>query len=129
MSLKTNGQIEAAACEVLIRFHHDTMGRGPRSVKATLRTNVLFVHLEDVLTTAEKTVVSAGSGDPARSIELIREMRNHLVQQARGELLATLSRTIGTRAVGMMHDIDPTTASEVLVFHLADQPYTSRRRA
>lgn len=129
MSTKTTGQIEAAACDVVTRFHRDTIGRGPRSVTATLRTNMLFVHLEDVLTTAEKTVVSADSVDPARSIELIREMRNHLVQQARSELLAALSRTIGTRAVGMMHDIDPTTASEVLVFHLADQPHPPRRRA
>ncbi len=126
MPHRTAGQIEAAACDVVTRFHCDTLGRGPRSVTATLRANTLFVQLEDVLTTAEQALVAASGTNHARSIEMVREMRNYLVQQARSELLAALSGTLDQQANGMMHDIDPESGREVLVFRLADEPDSKR---
>jgi uncharacterized protein YbcI len=67
-------------------------------------------------------LVEANGPNHARGIEMIREMRNHLVRQARKELLAALSGTLGQQANGLMHDIDPEAGSEVLVFRLADEP-------
>ena len=129
MSTKSTSQLEAAACDVVTRFHRDIMGRGPRSVTATLQKNMLFIHLEGVLTKAETTLVSASGDHQPRNIEVVREMRHHLVHQARNDLLAALSGTIGMRADGMMHDIDPMTSSEVLVFHLAEEPQSARQPA
>ena len=129
LTSRTTGQIEAAACDVVTRFHHATLGRGPRTITATLRSNTLFVELNDVLTTSEQMLVKARGANHARGVEMIREMRNHLVRQARCELLAALSGTIGTRADRMLHDIDPASGSEVIVFHLADGLEPTRRRA
>jgi uncharacterized protein YbcI len=100
----------------------DMLGRGPRNVTASLQANTLVVQLEDVLTTAEEALVRTDRSNHARGIAMIREMRNNLVRQSRSRLLAELSDALGKQATGMMHDIDPESGSEVLVFRLADAP-------
>lgn len=128
MPHRTTGQVEASVCEVVARFHRDTLGRGPRSVTATLQATTLFVQLDGVLTTAEQALIGASGTNHTRSVEMIREMRNHLVQRARSELLAALSGVLGKRAsaTGVMHDIDPEAGSEVFVFPLAKQSNLKR---
>ena len=122
MNPRTTGQLEAAACDAVTRLYRDMLGRGPGKVTASLQRNSLFVQLEDVLTTAEEALVRKDRPNHAQGIEMIREMRTHLVRISRSRLLAALSDAIGKQATGVMHDIDPDAGSEVLVFRLADAP-------
>ena len=125
--MKTQGQIEAMACDVVNHFLRSMLGRGPGKISATLRGNVLFVQLEDVLTTAERTLVVGDKTAPERSIEMVRQHRDYLVQHSRNELLAALSESLGQQVGGIMHDIDPVTGSEVLVFQLSEGLESVRR--
>ncbi len=128
MPSRTTGQVEASACDAVTRFHRDTLGRGPKRVTASLQAKTLLVLLEGVLTTSEQTLLEATGVNHARSIEMVREMRNQLMRRSQRELLAALSGVLGMRAsaTGVMHDIDPEAGSEVLVFRLADEPCQKR---
>ena len=48
--VKTQGEIEAAICELISRFEQEYMGRGPRDIRAHLIGDLLVVRLQGVLT-------------------------------------------------------------------------------
>lgn len=125
---KTQGEAEAAVCELVSRFHRDTMGRGPKSISATLRCRSVVVQLEGVLTTVEETLTSS-SHSSRDGIDMVRQLRERLVQGARTSLLRGLTHTLGEPAVGMMHDVDPESDAAVFVFNLACEPKSIRLRA
>ena len=60
--MKSQGEIEAAVCDAVAQFQQEYMGRGPRSVHAHLVENMLFVHLEGVLSAAEQRLID-GNGN------------------------------------------------------------------
>lgn len=123
---RTAGELEAAVCDVVNRFHRDTIGRGPRTISATVRARTVIVHLEGVLSTIEDRLAASVSQD---GVALVRRMRDRLVRGARTSLLHGLGETLGRPAVSMMHDVDPEADVAVLVFNLADEPRSIRRRA
>ena len=114
--MQSAGQIEASACEIVNRFMQDNMGRGAGTVTATYARGLLLVHLSDMLTTSEKKL-SCGCGvDDHSASTLIRSMRDQLVRQGRDALIEALATAIGRTPSSVLHDIDPTTADEILVF-------------
>lgn len=130
MSLKSQGELEAAACQAVARFQQEFLGRGPRTIQAHLVANRLFVHLEGVLSTAELRLAaaSADQGDP-RGRELLRQFRSRLLAAGRARLESLVGDAVGAMPVGLHHDIDPS-GEEVLVVTLAAAPPCrgSRRR-
>jgi hypothetical protein len=53
-AMKTQGEIEAATTEGIIRFEQEYMGRGPKDIHSHLINKVLLIRLEGVLTAAEQ---------------------------------------------------------------------------
>lgn len=124
------GQIEAAACELLIGFQRRAIGRGPKWVTASFRSNALLVLLRGVLTPAEATLAGTSSPDHGRSESLVRQMRDRLVHQEQGLLLAAVAELVDHPAEGihMLHDLNPEANEEVFVFSLDVATPTSRPR-
>lgn len=110
----TCGQLEAAVCEVMTRFHREVVGRGPDQVSASLKCCTLVIHLKGVLTTAEKHLVDA-NGQASEGVEMVRAMRAQIVRHVRPLILEALAATIGHRATSLFHDFAPTSNEEVFV--------------
>ena len=56
-AMKTQGEIEAAICDVITRFEQEYMGRGPKKIHTHLVGDLLLVRLQGVLTEAEQQLV------------------------------------------------------------------------
>jgi len=79
--VKTQGEIEAAICEVISRTEHEFAGRGPRDIRAHLIGDLVVVRLKGVLTTAEQQLVKSVVSEKGRN--LLKQIRTHLIEAAR----------------------------------------------
>jgi uncharacterized protein YbcI len=122
--VKSQGEIEAAVCDVISRFQQEYMGRGPRDIHTHLIDNKLFVHLQGVPTAAEQRLIeSHGNGNGnGRGAELLKQLRSHLVLTGRPMLEALVHEVTGTQPVSVHHDISTATGEEVIVLTLAAVP-------
>ena len=76
------------------------------------------------MTRVEEQVLASPVKEDADAAEMVRQMRDLLVQQARGQLMAALTATLGRQPRAMLHDIDPASGCEVLVFILPRESAT-----
>ena len=118
--MRTQGEIEAAACAGVSRFEQEYMGRGPKDVHAHLLGDLLLVRLRGVLTAAEQQLVKALPAEKGR--DLLKQVRTQLIEAARPVLEAMVEEVTGVKAVSLHHDISTLTGEEVLVFTLAEPP-------
>jgi uncharacterized protein YbcI len=120
VTMKTQGEIEAAICEGLNRFEQEYMGRGPKEVHAHLFGDCLVIRLQGVLTAAERQLVKTLQHDKGR--DLLKQVRTHLIETARPVMEAMIEEITGVKVVSLHHDISTATAEEVVVFTLAGSP-------
>ncbi len=118
--MKTQGEIEAAICEVTSRFEQDYMGRGPKDIHAHLIGDLLVVRLKGVLTAAEQHLVESLPGEKGR--DLLKQVRTHLIETARPTMVALVQEVTGVGVLSLHHDISTATGEEVVVFTLASAP-------
>src|SRR5437667_828108 len=81
VTMKTQGEIEAAICEGVSRFEQDYMGRGPKEIQAHLLGDLLVIRLRGVLTAAEQQLAKSLPGEKGR--DLLKQVRTHLMETAR----------------------------------------------
>ena len=124
--MKSQGEIEAAVCDAVSRFQQEYMGRGPHRVHAHLVENRLFVHLQGVLTAAEQRLIDGQAN--GRGVELLRQLRNHLVLAGRPMLETLVRDAAGAAPISVHHDISPATGEEVIVLTLASPPACRERK-
>jgi uncharacterized protein YbcI len=129
--MRTQGELEAAICDVIGRFEQEYMGRGPKHIHGYLIDNIIFVRLQGVLTAAEQHLVK--SQPPEKGRDLLKEVRKHLLETARPLLEAMVKEVTGIKVTSMHHDISTVTGEEVVLFTLAETPQVreakSRSRA
>lgn len=125
---RSQGEIEAAVCDVISRFQQEYMGRGPRDIHTHLIDNKLFVHLQGVLTAAEQRLMESHSNGNGRGAELLKQLRSHLVLTGRPMLEKLVHDVTGTQPVSVHHDISTATGEEVIVFTLAAVPSVRDRK-
>src|SRR5260370_1011242 len=118
--MKSQGEIEAAICEMLNRFEQDYMGRGPKDIRAHLLGELLVVRLHGVLTAAEQHLAKTLSGDKGR--DLLKQVRSHLVETARPLLEKLVFEITGIQVVSLHHDVSTATGEEIIVFTMAESP-------
>ena len=118
--MKTQGEIEAAICELMRRFQLDYMGRGPRDIRAHLIGDLLVVRLVDVLTAAEQQLVK--SIPAAKGRDLLKQVRTHLIETARPVMEAMIQEVTGVKVLSLHHDISTVTGEAVVLFTLAKSP-------
>lgn len=119
---KSQGEIEAAVCDVISRFQQEYMGRGPRDIHTHLIENKLFVHLQGVLTAAEQRLIESHANGNGRGAELLKQLRSHLVLTGRPMLEKLVRDVTGAQPVSVHHDISTATGEEVIVFTLEAVP-------
>jgi len=118
--MKTQGEIEAAICEGISRFEQEYMGRGPKDVRAYLIGDLLLVRLRGVLTAAEQQLVK--SLPAANGRELLKQVRNQLIETARPVVEALVQEVTGVKVSSLHHDISTVSGEEIVVFTLAQSP-------
>src|SRR5262245_29549086 len=120
VTMKTQGEIEAAICEGISRFEQDYMGRGPKDVRAHLLGDLLVVRLRGVLTAAEQQLVKTLPAEKGR--DLLKQVRTHLIETARPIMEAMVQEVTGVKVLSVHHDISTVTGEEVVLFTLAGSP-------
>ncbi len=120
VTMKTQGEIEAAVCEGIRRFEQEYMGRGPKDIHAHLLGDLLVVRLQGVLTAAEQQLVKSLPAEKGR--HLLKEVRTHLIETARPMLESLIQEATGAKALSLHHVISTVTGEEVVLFTLAEPP-------
>ena len=120
ITMKTQGEIEAAVCEGISRFEQEYMGRGPKDIHAHLAGDLLVVRLQGVLTAAEQQLVKSLPADKGR--DLVKQVRTHLIETARPVMEAMIQEVTGVKVLSLHHDISTATGEEVVLFTLAESP-------
>jgi uncharacterized protein YbcI len=119
-AMKTQGEIEAAVCEVMSRFEQEFMGRGPKDIRTHLIGDLLVIRLESVLTAAEQHLVKTLA--PEKGRDLLKQVRTHLIETARPLLEAMIQKATGASVKSLHHDISTLTGEEVVLFTLTESP-------
>jgi uncharacterized protein YbcI len=120
VTMKTQGEIEAAICEGISRFEQDYMGRGPKDIRTHLIGDLLVVRLQGVLTAAEQQLVKTLPVDKGR--DLLKQVRIQLMETARPLLEAMVSEVASVKVLSLHHDISTITGEEIVVFTLEESP-------
>jgi uncharacterized protein YbcI len=118
--MKTQGEIEAAICEMIGRFEQEYMGRGPKDIHAHLIGDLLLVRLQSVLTAAEQQLIKSLPAEKGR--DLLKQVRTHLIETARPVMEAMVHEATGVKVLCVHHDISTVTGEEVVLFTLAESP-------
>ena len=129
MTMKTQGEIEAAISDGISRFELEFMGRGPKDIRAHLIGDLLVVRLQGVLTAAEQHLVTTLPSDKGR--DLLKQVRTQLIEASRPVLEKLVLEITGTPVRSLHHDISTVTGEEVVLFTLAEAPRfreTSRKQ-
>jgi uncharacterized protein YbcI len=141
--MKSQGEIEAAVCDGVSRFQQEFVGRGPRDIRAHLLGGLLVVHLQGVLTPAERQLIAPRGGggngngdgngngfdpDGGNGRALLKQVRAHMVASGRPRLEEMVEAATGVKLVSVHHDISTVTGEEVLVFSLAESPVCRPRK-
>jgi uncharacterized protein YbcI len=120
LSMKTQGEIEAAVCDGMTRFEQEYMGRGPKDIHTHLIGDRLMVRLQGVLTAAEQQLVKALPAEKGR--DLLKQVRTHLLETARPVMETMVEEATGVKVLSLHHDISTMTGEEVVIFTLAGLP-------
>jgi CheY-like chemotaxis protein len=98
----TQAKSEAAVCEGLIRLREDYLGWRAKEIHVRIIKDLLIVRLLGVLTVAERTLAQSLSPDKGR--DLVKEMRNHLLELARPMLESIIYEVTGLKVLSMHYD-------------------------
>jgi uncharacterized protein YbcI len=120
VSMKTQGEIEAAICEGMSRFEQEFMGRGPKDIHTHLIGNLVVIRLQGILTAAEQHLVKTLPAEKGR--DLLKQVRTQLIETARPALEALIYGITGVKPCSLHHDISTLTGEEVVLFTLAEAP-------
>src|SRR5258708_33078887 len=118
--MKTQGEIEAAISEGIIRFEQEYMGRGPKDIHSHLINNILVIRLEGVLTAAEQQLSKSLPSEKGR--DLLKQVRTQLIETARPVVESVVEKVTGIKVVSLLHDISTVTGEEIILFTLAEAP-------
>ncbi len=136
--MRSQGEIEAAVCDGIARFHQEFIGRGPRDIHSHLLGSLLVVRLQGALTAAERQLLAprvggedtdgeepqraANGNDSGNGRSLLKQVRSHMIASGRPRLETIVESAVGVKLVSVHHDISTVTGEEVIVFSLADTP-------
>ena len=106
----------SAISDGIVRLHAQFYGRGPTKARTFLRDEYALTLLEDVFTTAERTLIRSGRGNHVQSTRLAFQ------DLMREEFVGVVERVTGRTVRAFMSSIhvDPEIAMEVFLFEPPD---------
>jgi uncharacterized protein YbcI len=114
--MKCRGELEAELAATVARFQKDAFGRGPIETRAVLRDGLAVVHSRGVLTPVQTRLARSGMGAP--DVELVRQVRQRVVDRGTDELRAAVEGVLGVPVRAILTDIAPATDETAFVFTL-----------
>ena len=117
--MKTQGEIEAAICERIVRFEQEYRGRGPKDIRAYLLGDFVVVRLRGLLTPAEQQLAKFPS---EKGRDLLKQVRSQLIETAKPHIQAMVQEITGVKVVSLHHDISTVTGEAFVVLTLAEPP-------
>jgi len=147
--MKSQGEIEAAVCDGISKFHQEFIGRGPQDIRSHLLGTLLVVRLQGALSAAERQLLvpharpahaadapadpshngNGHAGDETNGRALLKQVRSHMVAIGRFRLECIVREAAGVSLVSVHHDISTVTGEEVIVFSLAAEPACRPKRS
>jgi uncharacterized protein YbcI len=105
------GGLNAAVSNAVVRVHSRHVGRGATRAHSFHRGAVIVTVLEEVMTTAERSLVAGGRAD------VVRRLRSELHATMQRDLVAAVERLAGRRVVACLsdHQVDSDVAAAVFV--------------
>lgn len=120
-AMTTQREKEREISQAIIRFEKEFMGRGPLDAKTYIIEDMVLVRLKNVLTQAELKLAQADA--TRRGRQLIKQMRQELIDQGRPLLNAIIKDILGTQVLSLHTDISSKTGERVIVFTLENNPH------
>ena len=111
-----SGSARSAIANAIVRLHAEHYGRGPTRARAHVGDDFILVVLEDLFTTAERTLVRAGRDGQ------VRAARAAFADSMRGAFQEAVEAAIGrrVRAYFSQVTVDPEVAVEVFLLEPAE---------
>jgi len=106
----TKGQLEAEISNALIAFEREHMGRGPVEAKTYIIEDIVLIRLKGVLTPAERHLAIDEEG-----IQLIKQVRTKLMENAHAMLKDIIQRITGVSPVSLYTDISTKTGERFII--------------
>jgi len=116
--MKTRGELESEISQAIVRFEKEQMGRGPLETRTYIIDDMVLIRLTNVLTPAERNLAA----ESERGRELIKEMRQRLIEKSRPLLDAFIKDITGVNVISLHTDISSRTGERVFVFTLEAEP-------
>ena len=120
MNEEQKSTAEKAISQAIIRFEKEFMGRGPLNARTYIIDDLVLVRLKNVLTPAELKLAQTDNNERGRN--LIKTMRQELIEQGRHLLDAAIHQILGIEVVSLHTDISAKTGERIIVFTLASHP-------
>lgn len=107
---RSKSEIEAAIRTAIIKFEQEFLGRGPDDVRAFIIRDIILIRLKGVLTPAERQLAKTADG-----VDMVKRLRQNLLNQGRERLCEQMSEITGARTMGLYTDIDAQIGERVIV--------------
>ena len=108
-SSMTKGQIESKLSEAISKFEVEQMGRGPEKIRTVIFQDLILIRLKGCLSISEKNLARNPGG-----IQLIKNARTALFENAREELEATIKTVIDVNIVSTYSDVSTKTGEKII---------------
>ena len=108
-SSMTKGQIESKLSEAISKFEVEQMGRGPEKIRTVIFQDLILIRLKGFLSISEKNLDRNPGG-----IQLIKNARTALFENAREELEATIKTVIDVNIVSTYSDVSTKTGEKII---------------
>lgn len=116
--MPSKAEIEHQISDAIMKFEKEYMGRGPLETRSFIIGDMVLVRLKSVLTPSELQLVKMN--DATRGRNLVKEMRQELIEKGRPLLMAALESITGLGLVSLHTDISTRTGERVIVFTMSN---------
>jgi uncharacterized protein YbcI len=108
-----SGALVSQLSREIVQLHARLYGRGPTKARSYLQDDYAVCILEEIFTTAERTLIGAGSS------EHVRETRKKFQEAVKDEFIAVVEQITGrsVRVFLSQVDIDANLALEFFIFN------------
>lgn len=110
------GALVSQLSREIVQLHARLYGRGPTKARSYMQSDYAACVLEEIFTTAERTLIEAGSGDH------VSDTRKKFQEAVRGEFISVVERITGrtVRVFLSQVDVDANLALEFFIFEPED---------
>ncbi|MDF2878945.1 MAG: hypothetical protein K0S30_2041 [Clostridia bacterium] len=106
----TKGQLEAKLSEAISKFELEYMGRGPKTIRTYIISDMILVRLSGFLSPSEQKLA-----DTPQGIELFKKVRASLFVGGRGYLETLITDIIDVTIISAHSDISTKTGEKIIV--------------